>query len=83
VSPASWRESAAAVSARSTRPMSWSRGLWREVAQRVCDADYRDLELSFMYADNCAMQLRATPSSSTSSSPAICSATSCRIARRC
>src|SRR5207244_11657770 len=31
--------------------------LWREVAQRVHDADYRDVELSFMYADNCAMQL--------------------------
>src|SRR6266446_6521023 len=27
-----------------------SGGLWREVSQRVCDADYRDLELSFMYA---------------------------------
>src|SRR5207302_1057071 len=34
-----------------------SGGLWREVAQRVRDADYPDIELSFMYADNCAMQL--------------------------
>src|SRR5262244_3657081 len=34
-----------------------SGGLWREVAQRVRDADYRDVALSFMYVDNCAMQL--------------------------
>src|SRR5215470_14598767 len=34
-----------------------SGGLWRDVAQRVRGADYPDLELSFMYADNCAMQL--------------------------
>ncbi len=38
-----------------------SGGLWREVAQRVRDADYRDIELSFMYADNCAMQLVRNP----------------------
>src|SRR3954451_10914030 len=38
-----------------------SGGLWREVAQRVRDADYPDLELSFMYADNCAMQLVRNP----------------------
>jgi 3-isopropylmalate dehydrogenase len=38
-----------------------SGGLWREVAQRVCDADYPDIELSFMYADNCAMQLVRNP----------------------
>jgi 3-isopropylmalate dehydrogenase len=38
-----------------------SGGLWREVAQRVRDADYRDVELSFMYADNCAMQLVRNP----------------------
>jgi 3-isopropylmalate dehydrogenase len=38
-----------------------SGGLWREVAQRVCDADYPDVELSFMYADNCAMQLVRNP----------------------
>ena len=38
-----------------------SGGLWREVAQRVRDADYRDVELSFMYADNCAMQLVRKP----------------------
>ena len=34
--------------------------LWREVANRV-HADYRDIELSFMYADNCAMQLVRNP----------------------
>jgi 3-isopropylmalate dehydrogenase len=38
-----------------------SGGLWREVSQRVRDADYRDVELSFMYADNCAMQLVRNP----------------------
>jgi 3-isopropylmalate dehydrogenase len=38
-----------------------SGGLWREVAQRVRDSDYRDIELSFMYADNCAMQLVRNP----------------------
>ena len=38
-----------------------SGGFWREVAQRVRDADYPDLELSFMYADNCAMQLVRNP----------------------
>src|SRR5438477_3946507 len=34
--------------------------LWREVARRVAP-DYPDVELSFMYADNCAMQLVRTP----------------------
>jgi 3-isopropylmalate dehydrogenase len=34
--------------------------LWREVARRV-HADYPDIELSFMYADNCAMQLVRQP----------------------
>jgi 3-isopropylmalate dehydrogenase len=38
-----------------------SGGLWRDVAQRVRDADYPDVELSFMYADNCAMQLVRNP----------------------
>jgi 3-isopropylmalate dehydrogenase len=38
-----------------------SGGLWREVAQRVRDTDYPDVELSFMYADNCAMQLVRNP----------------------
>jgi 3-isopropylmalate dehydrogenase len=38
-----------------------SGGLWREVAQRVRDADYPDVELNFMYADNCAMQLVRKP----------------------
>ena len=37
-----------------------SGGLWREVAERV-HADYRDVELAFMYADNCAMQLVRAP----------------------
>jgi 3-isopropylmalate dehydrogenase len=34
--------------------------LWREVARRVAP-DYPDVELSFMYADNCAMQLVRSP----------------------
>ena len=34
--------------------------LWREVARGV-QADYPDVELSFMYADNCAMQLVRNP----------------------
>ena len=34
--------------------------LWREVARRV-HADYPQVELSFMYADNCAMQLVRNP----------------------
>ena len=34
--------------------------LWREVASRV-RADYPDVQLSFMYADNCAMQLVRAP----------------------
>src|SRR6476646_8657058 len=34
--------------------------LWREVARRV-HVDYPDVELSFMYADNCAMQLVRQP----------------------
>src|SRR5271163_571909 len=38
-----------------------SGGLWREVAQRVHDTDYPGIELSFMYADNCAMQLVRQP----------------------
>src|SRR5882762_6591472 len=34
--------------------------LWRDVANRV-KLDYPDVELSFMYADNCAMQLVRQP----------------------
>src|SRR5579862_1360806 len=34
--------------------------LWREVARRVAP-DYPDVELGFMYADNCAMQLVRNP----------------------
>src|SRR5262249_57259435 len=34
--------------------------LWREVARRV-HANYPDVDLSFMYADNCAMQLVRNP----------------------
>ncbi|HVH76484.1 MAG TPA: 3-isopropylmalate dehydrogenase [Stellaceae bacterium] len=34
--------------------------LWREVAERV-HADYPDIALCFMYADNCAMQLVRAP----------------------
>src|SRR5437588_7145707 len=37
-----------------------SGGLWREVAERA-HADYPEVELSFMYADNCAMQLVRNP----------------------
>jgi 3-isopropylmalate dehydrogenase len=35
--------------------------LWREVVQKVDDADYPDVELSHMYADNGAMQLVRAP----------------------
>jgi 3-isopropylmalate dehydrogenase len=38
-----------------------SGGLWREVGQRVRNGHYPDIELSFMYADNCAMQLVRNP----------------------
>jgi 3-isopropylmalate dehydrogenase len=38
-----------------------SGGLWREVAQQVRDGHYPEIELSFMYADNCAMQLVRNP----------------------
>jgi 3-isopropylmalate dehydrogenase len=35
--------------------------LWREEVQRLHDGEYRDVELSHMYADNCAMQLVRAP----------------------
>jgi 3-isopropylmalate dehydrogenase len=35
--------------------------LWREEVQKLRDADYKDVELSHMYADNCAMQLVRNP----------------------
>jgi len=35
--------------------------LWREEMQKLHDAEYRDVELSHMYADNCAMQLVRNP----------------------
>ena len=35
--------------------------LWREEVQKLHDAEYRDVELSHMYADNCAMQLVRNP----------------------
>jgi 3-isopropylmalate dehydrogenase len=38
-----------------------SGGLWREVTEAVRAADYSDVDLSFMYADNCAMQLVRNP----------------------
>ncbi len=38
-----------------------SGGLWREVAQRIRDAEFPDVALGFMYADNCAMQLVRAP----------------------
>jgi 3-isopropylmalate dehydrogenase len=35
--------------------------LWREEIQKLHDAEYRDVELSHMYADNCCMQLVRNP----------------------
>ena len=35
--------------------------LWREEMQKLHDSDYPDVELSHMYADNCAMQLVRNP----------------------
>lgn len=35
--------------------------LWREVVQEIHDKDYPDVNLSHMYADNCAMQLVRYP----------------------
>jgi 3-isopropylmalate dehydrogenase len=35
--------------------------LWREEVQRLHDAEYGDVELTHMYADNCAMQLVRAP----------------------
>jgi 3-isopropylmalate dehydrogenase len=35
--------------------------LWREVVQALGDKDYPDVQLSHMYADNCAMQLVRAP----------------------
>jgi 3-isopropylmalate dehydrogenase len=35
--------------------------LWRETVQALRDAEYRDVELGHMYADNCAMQLVRQP----------------------
>ncbi len=35
--------------------------LWRTVVQEVRDAEFADVELSHMYADNCAMQLVRQP----------------------
>ncbi len=35
--------------------------LWREVVQRLHDADYRDVALTHMYVDNAAMQLVRAP----------------------
>jgi 3-isopropylmalate dehydrogenase len=35
--------------------------LWREEVQKLHDADYKDVALSHMYADNCAMQLVRAP----------------------
>ena len=36
--------------------------LWREVVQRLHDADYCDIELSHLFVDNAAMQLVRAPS---------------------
>ena len=35
--------------------------LWRQEVQKVYDEEYADLELTHMYADNCAMQLVRNP----------------------
>src|ERR1700683_655202 len=35
--------------------------LWREEVQKLHDAEYQDVALSHMYADNCAMQLLRNP----------------------
>jgi 3-isopropylmalate dehydrogenase len=35
--------------------------LWREEVQKLHDAEYPEIELSHMYADNCAMQLVRQP----------------------
>ncbi len=35
--------------------------LWREEVQKLHDADFADVELSHMYADNCCMQLVREP----------------------
>ena len=35
--------------------------VWREVVQALGERDYRDVKLSHMYADNCAMQLARNP----------------------
>jgi 3-isopropylmalate dehydrogenase len=35
--------------------------LWREEMQALRDAEYQDVELTHMYADNCAMQLVRNP----------------------
>lgn len=35
--------------------------LWREEVQKLRDAEYTDIDLSHMYADNCAMQLVRWP----------------------
>ena len=35
--------------------------LWREEVQKLHDAEFADVELSHMYADNCAMQLVREP----------------------
>jgi 3-isopropylmalate dehydrogenase len=35
--------------------------LWREEVQKLGDAEYPDIELSHLYADNCAMQLVRDP----------------------
>jgi 3-isopropylmalate dehydrogenase len=35
--------------------------LWRQEMQKLHDAEYKDVELAHMYADNCAMQLVRNP----------------------
>ena len=61
-SPSSWRASARnkVCSVEKANVME-SGVLWREEVQKLHDAEYPDVELSHMYADNCAMQLVRNP----------------------
>ena len=57
--------------------------LWNEVVTQVHAREYKDVLLEHQLADSGGMNLVKRRSSSTSSSPTICSATCCRISRRC
>ncbi len=57
--------------------------LWKQTVTALHAAEYKDVELEHVLADNCAMQLVRWPSSTTSSSPTTSSATSSRTWLRC